>query len=353
MPEATDLEYEVHPAADVFPLMSNQELDGLVEDIKAHGQIEPIVLSKGMIVDGRNRYRACMTLGISPQTTEWKNEGESIISYVVSKNLHRRHLTIGQRAMIGARMANREFGGNQYTQDSCGGADKSATIPEAAQLLGVNKSSISNAKTILDEGTPEEIEAVATGNAAVNPTGKAIRARKANKVPTSQAFHIKVPEGMTAEDLCREGLIQEEQGKKISAVAKSLGIGNASYRLMRDIIALADHDSLSLKDAETVATALAYMNETANVGTAAEQIRAIKERLWGTKRAGATRNQTEAKRKDKFDHACSIINHACVEGAKIEIPFLTPDEATRLIEEILLSEKSLRAFRKRIKEVSL
>jgi len=51
---------EFHPIADMFPPMEGEEFDAFVADIKANGLLEDIVLFEGMILDGRNRYRACL-----------------------------------------------------------------------------------------------------------------------------------------------------------------------------------------------------------------------------------------------------------------------------------------------------
>ncbi len=56
-----------HPAADLFPLMQGVEFDELVADIKANALRFKIILHEGMILDGRNRYRAMLAAGIHRQ----------------------------------------------------------------------------------------------------------------------------------------------------------------------------------------------------------------------------------------------------------------------------------------------
>ena len=53
----------------------------------------------GRILDGRNRYLACQQLEIEPRFAEWAGEGDPTV-WVLSEDLHRRHLTASQRAAI-------------------------------------------------------------------------------------------------------------------------------------------------------------------------------------------------------------------------------------------------------------
>jgi site-specific DNA-methyltransferase (adenine-specific) len=89
----------IHLVANMFPLMSEEEYRAHLADIRANGLIDPIWTWEGQIVDGRNRYRACLESGVAPRFREWNGEG-SLVLFVVSLNLHRRHLSSGQRAMI-------------------------------------------------------------------------------------------------------------------------------------------------------------------------------------------------------------------------------------------------------------
>lgn len=92
------LTYELHPLCTLFPRMQGAEFDALVADIRENGQREPIILHDGMILDGGNRYRACLEAGVEPQFTKFG--GGNIVAYVLSANLHRRHMTAGQQAAI-------------------------------------------------------------------------------------------------------------------------------------------------------------------------------------------------------------------------------------------------------------
>ena len=94
------MDYEIHEDAHILPLLEGEELDALASDIQAHGLIEPILLYEGKIIDGRNRLRACELIGLEPTFQETELDGLTPLEFVLSKNLHRRHLTAGQRAAL-------------------------------------------------------------------------------------------------------------------------------------------------------------------------------------------------------------------------------------------------------------
>jgi hypothetical protein len=90
-----------HPLSEIFPLIEGAEFDALVEDIRQHGLRELITVDHDeAILDGRNRYRACLAAGITPLFEFYK--GDDPAGFVFSKNIVRRHLTAEQkRDLIG------------------------------------------------------------------------------------------------------------------------------------------------------------------------------------------------------------------------------------------------------------
>src|SRR5262245_29143715 len=102
--------YAVHPFADIFPTLEGLAFQMLVEDIRERGQQEAIWLYEGKIIDGRNRYRALQQLGREIKVQTYT--GDDPIGFVLSANLHRRHLNEGQRAMVGGEIANLTTGAN-------------------------------------------------------------------------------------------------------------------------------------------------------------------------------------------------------------------------------------------------
>lgn len=97
-PTDCSVNLELHPLCTLFPRLVGAEFDALKADILANGQREPIVVHEGFILDGGNRYRACVEAGIEPQLKQFS--GTNPVSFVLSANLHRRHLTPGQQAAI-------------------------------------------------------------------------------------------------------------------------------------------------------------------------------------------------------------------------------------------------------------
>ena len=92
----------VHPAADVFPMMSNEDLDELAADIKANGLLHPIIVNGDLLIDGRNRREACRRANVDPRIEELN--GTDPIAYILATNVNRRHLTKGQRSMAVAKL---------------------------------------------------------------------------------------------------------------------------------------------------------------------------------------------------------------------------------------------------------
>jgi hypothetical protein len=91
-----------HPVADIFEPLKGEEFDALVKDIKANGLNEPITVHEGQILDGRNRERACVVAGVKPHYRTY--QGDDPAGFVVSANIHRRHLTGKQKRELIAKL---------------------------------------------------------------------------------------------------------------------------------------------------------------------------------------------------------------------------------------------------------
>jgi ParB family chromosome partitioning protein len=92
-------ELKFHDAADQFPLLSDKRLKELARDIKDRGQREAVRMLDGKILDGRNRYLACLKAGVEPEFEELP-ENVNPYAYAWSRNGERRDLTKDQRYLI-------------------------------------------------------------------------------------------------------------------------------------------------------------------------------------------------------------------------------------------------------------
>jgi N6-adenosine-specific RNA methylase IME4 len=149
---------EFHPLADIFPLLEGTELDELVADIREHGLHEPVVIYESRILDGRNRYRACMAAGVEPTFTAY--QGDDPVGYVISLNLRRRHLDESQRAMVAAKLATLKLGDNQHSEG--------LPIGRGSDLLNVGERSVARAREVQEHGAPELVRAVERGEVSVS-----------------------------------------------------------------------------------------------------------------------------------------------------------------------------------------
>ncbi|HCF3826995.1 TPA: hypothetical protein NID16_005274 [Pseudomonas aeruginosa] len=153
---------EYHPFANIFPLLSGADFDGFKADIQEQGQLEPIILLEGKILDGRNRYRVCLELGVTPITKDY--DGGDPLAFVVALNLRRRHLTTAQRALIAVELAKED---PQVDGDAAERAPR-ILLPNAAKTMNVSPRSVSSAKRVLRDGAPKLVKAVKNGEVSIS-----------------------------------------------------------------------------------------------------------------------------------------------------------------------------------------
>jgi ParB family chromosome partitioning protein len=183
------MKYEIHPAADIFPMISELAFQELKADIAANGLREWGTIFDGKILDGRNRYRACCELGIDMDFMECSDEvnetkGFDPVQFVLSKNLHRRHLKQSQRAMIGAKMAGLKRGDVKTQRD---GLQNCIPSEDAASLLSVSERSVNAAKYVLEHGSAALIEAVEACEITVSMAEKLCKAEPDKRSQTRLA----------------------------------------------------------------------------------------------------------------------------------------------------------------------
>jgi hypothetical protein len=159
-------EREVHEMAQLFPLMDRAEYEAFLADIRDNGQREPIWIFEDKILDGRNRARACAELGIEVAVRVW--QGDDPVAFVLSQNLHRRHLNESQRAAIAAEIASMRPGGQSVRRDGEPNTGTNRQIcrfsqGDAAGLMNVSERSVRSARQVLDDGVAELVEAVKNG----------------------------------------------------------------------------------------------------------------------------------------------------------------------------------------------
>jgi len=134
----------VHPAADLFPMLTGDDFKALVEDVKKHGVYFATVYQGNVLLDGRNRLAAAEEAGLGLEDVPRVDlpESQSAIEFIATSNLKRRHLSTGERAELAVKLvplfkaeaADRQKTGRALAPD---GAKGKATAA-AAKAAGVS-----------------------------------------------------------------------------------------------------------------------------------------------------------------------------------------------------------------------
>jgi hypothetical protein len=161
-------------------MMDEAKLAELADDIRKNGQLVPVWLYEGKILDGRNRWAACKIAGVEPKTKEYT--GDEPTAFAVSLNDRRRHMNKGSLAAVAAELEpffaadakrrQRDSGGDKKSEIARSvmekipePIEKKPTPParqEAAKSVGVNDRYVSDAKKVKTEA-PEVFERLKAG----------------------------------------------------------------------------------------------------------------------------------------------------------------------------------------------
>jgi 16S rRNA G966 N2-methylase RsmD len=188
-----------HQYANLFPMMSEAEMDALIKDMQDNGYDEtsPITTYQSMILDGRNRYRAAAEASVKPVFIEYT--GDDPLAFVLSHNLHRRHLNETQRAGVAAKIANMERGGDRKNQSPNSDFDK-VSRQQAAEMLNVGKSTVATYRAVA-AAMPELVEKMDSGEMTAHEASKEVATKKRTaaraeiaatgaKVKASDKWHV-------------------------------------------------------------------------------------------------------------------------------------------------------------------
>lgn len=168
-------DYDIHPAAKLFPMMEKEPLGELAKDIRKNGLVNSIILCDGMILDGRNRFVACQIAGVEPRFMPFASD-LSPTEWVLSQNLHRRHLTASQKAAVAvgalplleeeAKERKAKGAAQRDHREIIPSDEKGKASEKAAELTGANARYVSDAKRIAEEA-PETFEKVKSGEMSI------------------------------------------------------------------------------------------------------------------------------------------------------------------------------------------
>jgi len=173
----------------IFPEAKADDFNRLRDDIAQNGydHKQPVVIYQNAILDGWNRWRACLELNITPPTRQFEGNDSDAIGYVMRTN-KRRNVNSGQWATIAVEAEDIMEAIKEQAEKrmKSGKADPSQKIDavssnerrtdaKAAELFNTNRTYVNQAAKI-KQAAPEVFEKVKSGKMTMQDAAKAVRA---------------------------------------------------------------------------------------------------------------------------------------------------------------------------------
>ena len=263
-------ELQLHPLCTLFPRITGHEFDALVSDIATNGLNNPIVLHGGMILDGGNRYRACIEAEVEPTFIEY--DGGNPVLFVLSANLHRRHLSAGQHAAIVA-------SAQDWAKAQTVGKPKSGNVTGLETVANRQAQSGASDKTQRDadkvaKADPELAKAVGRGEVSLPKAVKQVTGKRTGAKPKQQAANEEPEYTVTDHHIDQlQGVVstlREENDRLANIAASKVFDGSEEDRtgLLDRLNALTEENARIRLELDAVtASRDTYMRENAQLKT--------------------------------------------------------------------------------------
>ena len=182
----------------IFPAAKAEDYTRLRDDIRDSGydQKQPVIVYEGEVLDGWNRWTACLELKITPPTRQFEGSDTEAIAFVMRTN-KRRNLSSAQWATIAVeaeaimaaiaeqveKEANKKR--SEATVAQRAGADNFLSAPpkqehadktstKAAELFNTNRTYVNQAAKI-KQAAPEVFEKVKAGTMTMQDAARVVR----------------------------------------------------------------------------------------------------------------------------------------------------------------------------------
>jgi hypothetical protein len=188
----------------LVPPLSSDEYEQLEQNIVASNQcMDQIVVWRGIIVDGVNRYNICRKHGIPFKTFEIRFPGrEQARVWIIDNQLGRRNLPDAAKielAILKTDYLRRQARDNQRTYTKRG-IDDSAPEPvnvrqEIAKIAGVGERTVQRYMQVRESNDPELLERVKNGDIKIKTASNMLKVMR-----TEEVFDMLSPEARREKD---------------------------------------------------------------------------------------------------------------------------------------------------------
>lgn len=205
---------EIHEVANMTPVMTDAEFRALKESVNELGQLEPVKMYRGRLVDGRHRLKALKELGSDMIIYENIDPSKSMsdLRELVTRGYEsRRHQTPTQKAisayyyMVGAKAS-----GDKITQG------------QAAELFGVGRAQVARVKKLVDVASPDIVEHLFNGNKITLFDGR----QTDNLLAVIKAFETHISKVLDESENTQVGELTDDESDYVKTVVDSLFLEN-------------------------------------------------------------------------------------------------------------------------------